>query len=86
MSDTKVFGGAPDGKPQSVFRTAVQSGPFSLAGRSAAFGGMRNQTQKDDDEDEEEPRETGVFSSGSQSLQLTEGAVTYDQVSPIFEF
>ena len=78
------------GAPQSVFATAVKSGPFSLAGNRAAFGGIRGgQTDDDDDEEEEKKededqltREASVFSSGAQSLELREDTITFDQVSP----
>ena len=75
---------------QSVFGTAVKASPFSLAGNRAAFGGMRGAAGKplggmdDDDEDEEGEskvtRESSVFSSGQQSLELREDSITYDQV------
>lgn len=85
LNDTKVFGGS-SGAPQSIFHTAVKSSPFSLAGNTAAFGGMRGPVTRaaDDDDEEEEPdavtRESSVFSSGAQSLELREDSITYDQV------
>jgi hypothetical protein len=84
--ETKVFNASPGAAPQSVFHTAVKSNPFSLAGNTAAFGGMRGTTSKvameDDDEDEDEvKREASVFSSGAQSLELREDSITYDQAS-----
>ncbi|PVG02302.1 hypothetical protein CPB86DRAFT_620756 [Serendipita vermifera] len=90
LNDTKVFGGAP-GAPQSVFHTAVKSSPFSLAGNKAAFGGMRSTGPKafsgmdDDDEEEEEAvhRESSVFSSGAQSLELREDSISYEQARRI---
>ena len=71
-----------------MFATAVKSSPFSLAGNTAAFGGMRGAVPRgmddDDDEDEDEVRRdaSNVFSSGTQSLELREDSITYDQVSP----
>jgi hypothetical protein len=85
LNDTKVFGGA-SGAPQSIFATAVKSGPFSLAGNTAAFGGMRGTMARgmddEDDDDDEVKREASVFSSGTQSLELREDSITFDQVSP----
>ena len=54
MTDFKAFGASPTA---SVFGTAVQSTPFSLAGGKAAFGGVRNNgrsTTFDDDEDDDD--------------------------------
>lgn len=86
--ETKVFGASPGAAPQSVFHTAVKSNPFSLAGNTAAFGGMRGTTSRvamdDDEEDEDEvKREASVFSSGTQSLELREDSITYDQARRI---
>lgn len=65
----------------SVFGTAVQSTPFSLAGGKAAFGGMRNGNSAaafgDDDEDEDD-------GGGRQRIELREDSITLDQVSCIF--
>lgn len=60
----------------SVFGTAVQSSPFSLAGGKAAFGGMRNASGGtaafgDDDEDDDD---------GRQRVELREDSITLDQV------
>lgn len=88
LNDTKVFG-TSSGAPQSVFATAVKSSPFSLAGNQAAFGGMRDRSAPgmDDDDDEEEgddvKRSASVFSSGTQSLELREDSITYDQAKRI---
>lgn len=83
-----MFGATPGTTPQSVFHTAVKSNPFSLAGNTAAFGGMRGRggggggmDDDDDDDDEEVKREASVFSSGAQSLELREDSITLDQVS-----
>lgn len=86
LNDTKVFGGA-SGAPQSVFATAVKSGPFSLAGNTAAFGGMRGGMARgmddEDDDDDDVKREASVFSSGTQSLELREDSITFDQAKRI---
>ncbi|KAG8826739.1 hypothetical protein FRB91_002550 [Serendipita sp. 411] len=89
LNDTKVFGATS--APQSVFHTAVKSSPFSLAGNTAAFGGMRgNPSRAIEDEDEDEDkgdddikREASVFSSGAQSLELREDSITLDQARRI---
>ena len=59
----------------SVFGTAVQSTPFSLAGGKAAFGGMRNGGAgviADDDDDDD--------SGSRQRVELREDSITLDQV------
>ncbi len=74
MTDFKAFGTSPSA---SVFGTAVQSSPFSLAGGKAAFGGMRNNGRTavfDDDEDDDD--EDG----GRQKVELREDSITLDQV------
>jgi hypothetical protein len=87
--ETKVFGASPGAAPQSVFHTAVKSNPFSLAGNTAAFGGMRGTTSRlamedeDEEDDDEVKREASVFSSGAQSLELREDSITYDQASTL---
>ena len=76
MTDFKAFGASPTA---SVFGTAVQSTPFSLAGGKAAFGGVRNNgrsTTFDDDEDDDD--EDG----GRQKVELREDSITLDQVRP----
>lgn len=64
----------------TVFGTAVQSSPFSLAGGKAAFGGIRNGSGgisiADEDDDEEE--EVG---NGKQKVELRESSISFDQVS-----
>ncbi len=73
VTDFAAFG-AP--KTSSVYGTAVQSTPFSLAGNQAAFGSMRTTnraTIDDDDEDEEE-------SGGKQKVLLREDPITLEQV------
>lgn len=77
VTDFAAFGGPRDA---SVFKTAVQSTPFSLAGGKAAFGGLRNNgaarpSFDDDDEDEEE--------DGRQRIELREDAITLDQAKRI---
>lgn len=62
----------------SVFGTAVQKSPFSLAGGKAAFGGMRNagaSSFADDDDDEESPGW-----DGRQRVELREDSISLDQV------
>ncbi|SRR6266403_4523479 len=74
VTDFAAFGAA---KTSSVYGTAVQSTPFSLAGNKAAFGSIRTSTQNsvydDDDEDEEQ-------SGGRQKVFLREDSITLDQV------
>ncbi|KAF8580113.1 elongation factor-2 kinase [Ramaria rubella] len=72
VSDFAAFG-APT---SSVFGTKVASTPFSLAGGKAAFGAIRNGSNKgaygaDEDDDEE------------QKIQFREGAITFDQAKRI---
>jgi hypothetical protein len=71
-----VFG-AP--KNASVFGTAVQSTPFSLAGGKAAFGGLRNRGEREmlDVEDEDDDEESG---DGRQKVELMEGSISLEQV------
>lgn len=62
----------------SVFGTAVQKSPFSLAGGKAAFGGMRNagaSSFADDDDEEESPGW-----DGRQRVELREDSISLDQV------
>ena len=74
VTDFAAFG-AP--KTSSVYGTAVQSTPFSLAGNKAAFGSIRTNARAaiDDDDDEEEESE------GKQRVLLREDPITLDQVS-----
>jgi hypothetical protein len=76
VTDFAAFG-AP--KSSSVYGTAVQSTPFSLAGNQAAFGSMRttNRANIDDDDDEEEE------SNGRQKVLLREDPITLDQARRI---
>ncbi|KAF8523214.1 hypothetical protein JB92DRAFT_3081896 [Gautieria morchelliformis] len=72
LSDFAAFG-APT---SSVFGTKVASTPFSLAGGKAAFGAIRNGSNKgvyaaDEDDDDE------------QKIQFREGAITFDQAKRI---
>jgi len=80
VTDFAAFGTS---KTSSVYGTAVQSTPFSLAGNKAAFGSMRTSTQNsiyDDDDDEEEQ------SDGRQRVLLREDPITLDQVRSGFLF
>ena len=73
ITDFAAFG-AP--KTASVYGTAVQSTPFSLAGNKAAFGSIRtnNQATAYDDEEEEEDGD------GKQRVLLREDPISLDQV------
>ncbi len=73
VSDFKAFGASPTA---SVFGTAVQSTPFSLAGGKAAFGALRGngRTTAFDDEEEEDDDD------GRQRVELREDSITLDQV------
>ncbi|KAI9058181.1 vWA-like protein [Trametes sanguinea] len=76
VSDFKAFGAAPTA---SVFGTAVQSTPFSLAGGKAAFGALRGGGRSaafDDDDDEEDD-------DGRQRIELREDSITLDQARRI---
>ncbi|KAI0304487.1 hypothetical protein B0F90DRAFT_1262743 [Multifurca ochricompacta] len=76
VTDFAAFGAA---KTSSVYGTAVQSTPFSLAGNKAAFGSMRPATQNsiyDDDEDDDE-------GDGRQRVFLREDSITLDQARRI---
>ncbi|KAI0632014.1 hypothetical protein C8Q77DRAFT_1059766 [Trametes polyzona] len=76
VSDFKAFGASPTA---SVFGTAVQSTPFSLAGGKAAFGALRGSARStgfDDDDDEEED-------DGRQRVELREDSITLDQARRI---
>lgn len=74
VTDFAAFGTS---KTSSIYGTAVQSTPFSLAGNKAAFGSMRTATQNsiDDDEDEDEEQ-----SSGRQRVMLREDPISLEQV------
>lgn len=74
VTDFAAFGAS---KTSSVYGTAVQSTPFSLAGNKAAFGSVRASTQTsafDDDEEEDEQ------ANGKQKVFLREDSITLDQV------
>ncbi|KAI8986203.1 hypothetical protein BD414DRAFT_515240 [Trametes punicea] len=76
VSDFKAFGASPTA---SVFGTAVQQTPFSLAGGKAAFGALRGNGRSaafDDDDDEEED-------DGRQRIELREDSITLDQARRI---
>ena len=74
VTDFATFG-AP--KSSTVFGTAVQPTPFSLAGNQAAFGSIRptSRSTLDDDDDEEEEE-----NDGRQKVLLREDPITLDQV------
>ncbi|KAI0822008.1 hypothetical protein BC628DRAFT_1391938 [Trametes gibbosa] len=76
VSDFKAFGAAPTA---SVFGTAVQSTPFSLAGGKAAFGALRGNGRSAafDDEDDEDDDD------GRQRVELREDSITLDQARRI---
>lgn len=77
VTDFAAFGAA---KTSSVYGTAVQSTPFSLAGNKAAFGSLRTSTQNsvyDDDEEEEEQ------TNARQRVHLREDPITLDQARRI---
>ncbi|KAI9510603.1 elongation factor-2 kinase [Russula earlei] len=70
VTDFAAFGTS---KTPSVYNTAVQSTPFSLAGNQAAFGSMRTTTQNtiyDDDDDEEEAAATGRETEGARRIAM----------------
>jgi len=73
--------GAP--KTASVFGTAVQSTPFSLAGGTAAFGAVRSKppgiADDDDDDDDDDDR----IGSGPQRVELRESSISLDQAKRI---
>jgi len=73
VTDFAAFGAA---RSSSVYGTAVQSTPFSLAGNKAAFGSIRTNTQTSvyDDDDEEEQSEE------RQRVFLKEDSISLDQV------
>ena len=73
VSDFKAFGG-PTGA--TVFGTAVQSSPFSLAGGKAAFGGIRGGRATADDDDDDD--------DGTQKIELREDSISFDQVSSLY--
>ncbi|KAF8478063.1 elongation factor-2 kinase [Russula ochroleuca] len=77
VTDFAAFGTA---RTSSVYNTAVQSTPFSLAGNKAAFGSIRTNTQSslDDDEDDEDEQ-----SEGRQKVFLKEDSITLDQARRI---
>ena len=75
VTDFAAFGTA---RTSSVYNTAVQPSPFSLAGNKAAFGSIRTTAQSsiiDDDEEDEEEQ-----SDGKQKVFLKEDPISLDQV------
>lgn len=72
----------------SVFGTAVQSTPFSLAGGKAAFGGMRNGNvpsalMDEDEDDDDNDNDNDILLGGRQRVELREDSITLDQVRQI---
>ena len=80
VTDFAAFGAS---RSSTVYGTAVQSTPFSLAGNKAAFGSIRTTAQASvyDDDDEEEEQ-----SDGRQRVLLREDPITLDQVTLFFFF
>jgi hypothetical protein len=78
VTDFAAFGAS---RSSTVYGTAVQSTPFSLAGNKAAFGSIRTTAQASvyDDDDEEEEQ-----SDGRQRVLLREDPITLDQVTLFF--
>jgi len=80
VTDFAAFGASPTA---SVFGTAVQSTPFSLAGGKAAFGAIRGagttRTVFDDDDDDDDTSSV----PGKQKVELREGSITLDQARRI---
>jgi len=74
VTDFATFG-AP--KTASVFGTAVASTPFSLAGGTAAFGGMQRAGRSAFDEEDEEEDD------GRQKIEVREGSISLDQARRI---
>jgi hypothetical protein len=75
VTDFAAFG-APKA---SVYGTAVQSTPFSLAGNQAAFGSIRTNNRPPIDEDDDEEEE----SEGRQKVLLREDPITLEQARRI---
>ena len=73
VTDFAAFGAKSS---SSVYGTAVQPTPFSLAGNKAAFGSIRATAQNNIDDDEEDEEEQ----SGRQRVVLREDSITLDQV------
>ncbi|KAH9997967.1 hypothetical protein BJV77DRAFT_982485 [Russula vinacea] len=72
---------SPPARTSSVYNTAVQPSPFSLAGNKAAFGSIRTTAQSsiiDDDEEDEEEQ-----SDGKQKVFLKEDPISLDQARRI---
>lgn len=77
VTDFAAFGASPTA---SVFGTAVQSTPFSLAGGKAAFGTIRNAGATRAGFDDEDEDDDASASSGRQKVELREGSITLEQV------
>jgi len=84
ISDFAAFGVS---KNASVFGTAVQSTPFSLAGGKAAFGSIRPGAARSGFEDDDEDEDDRAMLNG-QKVELREGAISLEQVGcvPFFFF
>jgi len=76
VTDFATFGAKSS---SSVYGTAVQSTPFSLAGNKAAFGSIRANTQSNLDDDDDDDEEKG----GKQRVVLREDSITLDQARRI---
>jgi hypothetical protein len=84
VTDFAAFGVPVTGAKPSVFGTAVASTPFSLAGKKAAFGGMRGGMLDMDDEDEDEDeKKMQMVVEGGQKVELREGSISLEQVSAL---
>jgi len=79
VTDFATFGTS---RSSTVYGTAVQSTPFSLAGNKAAFGSMRTTAQASAYDDEEEEEE-GDGRDGRQRVLLREDPITLDQARRI---
>jgi len=80
ISDFAAFGVS---KNASVFGTAVQSTPFSLAGGKAAFGSIRPGAARSGFEDDDEDEDDRAMMNG-QKVELREGAISLEQVGCFF--
>jgi len=75
ISDFATFGVS---KNASVFGTAVQNTPFSLAGGKAAFGSIRPGAARSGFDDEDEDDDGSVLNG--QKVELREGTISLEQV------
>jgi len=69
----------------SVFGTAVQSSPFSLAGGKAAFGGMRttNSSSSAGDDDDDDDDGGSTLGKRRPQIDLREDSISLDQAKRI---